>query len=42
MRKEYMGEVTIPLSDWFPKGEVAMWSNDLPVSRCSTVLLVRS
>ena len=33
MRKEYMGEVTIPLSQWFPSGEVQLWSDNLPVSR---------
>lgn len=31
MRKEYMGEVTIPLSQWFPTGEVQLWSDNLPV-----------
>lgn len=26
-----MGEVTIPLSQWFPTGEVQLWSDNLPV-----------
>jgi hypothetical protein len=32
MRKEYMGEVAIPLLEWFDGGNVALWSDNLPVS----------
>jgi hypothetical protein len=31
MRKEYMGEVTIPFSQWFPSGEAQLWTDNLPV-----------
>ena len=33
MRKEYMGEVNIPLSEWFDEGEVKLWHDELPVSK---------
>lgn len=32
-----MGEVTIPLSQWFPSGEVELWSENLPVSAVAAV-----
>ena len=32
MRKEYMGEAAIPLSDWFEGGDVKLWDDNLPVS----------
>lgn len=38
MRKEYMGEVTIPLSEWFPSGQVSLWAESLTVSLLSCVL----
>ncbi|WWD21646.1 phosphatidylserine decarboxylase [Kwoniella shandongensis] len=31
MRKEYMGELAIPIEDWFPGGDVKLWSEDLPI-----------
>ncbi|KAK8847556.1 phosphatidylserine decarboxylase [Kwoniella newhampshirensis] len=31
MRKEYMGELAIPIEDWFPGGEVLLWSENLPI-----------
>jgi hypothetical protein len=32
LRKEYMGELSLPLAEWFPTGEVALISDKLPVS----------
>lgn len=40
MRKEYMGEVTIPLVDWFEGEDVKLWHEDLPVS-CSSNLAIQ-
>jgi hypothetical protein len=33
MRKEYMGEMTVPLLDWFEGGDVKLWNEDLTVRR---------
>lgn len=35
LRKEYMGELSLPLNEWFPSGTVALSSDKLPVSRYS-------
>ena len=32
MRKEYMGEIAVPLLDWFEGGDVKLWDEALPVS----------
>ncbi len=32
MRKEYMGEITIPIVDWFHGEDVKLWDDQLPVS----------
>ena len=32
MRKEYMGEITIQLLDWFDGGDVKLWDDHLPAS----------
>jgi phosphatidylserine decarboxylase len=32
LRKEYMGETTIPFTSWFPSGEAQLWTDNLPVS----------
>jgi len=37
MRKEYMGEVNIPFSQWFPSGDAQLWTDNLPV--CLTIEL---
>ncbi|KAK6903556.1 phosphatidylserine decarboxylase [Kwoniella mangroviensis CBS 8507] len=31
MRKEYMGELTIPVDKWFPEGEIHLWRDNLPL-----------
>jgi len=31
LRKEYMGETTIPFTNWFPSGEAQLWTDNLPV-----------
>ena len=38
MRKEYMGEVMIPLLDWFEGGNVKLWHDNLPVSSILYIL----
>lgn len=32
MRKEYMGELSIPVDQWFPNAQPRIWHDDLPVS----------
>jgi hypothetical protein len=32
MRKEYMGEMTVPFLEWFEGGDIKLWSDNLPVS----------
>jgi phosphatidylserine decarboxylase len=36
LRKEYMGETTIPFTSWFPSGEAQLWTDNLPVSLLHT------
>lgn len=31
MRKEYMGEMAIPVDKWFPDGHAHFWHDNLPV-----------
>ncbi|WVW78263.1 phosphatidylserine decarboxylase [Kwoniella bestiolae CBS 10118] len=31
MRKEYMGELTIPVDKWFPEGEIHLWREGIPL-----------
>jgi hypothetical protein len=31
MRKEYMGEMAIPLKEWFPDGLCRLWDENLSV-----------
>lgn len=33
MRKEYMGEIAVPIFDWFDGGDVKLWDDNLPVSQ---------
>ncbi|WVR04751.1 phosphatidylserine decarboxylase [Kwoniella sp. DSM 27419] len=30
MRKEYMGELAIPVEQWFPDGAIHLWSDNIP------------
>ena len=34
MRKEYMGETSVPLDEWFEHGEAKLWHENLPVRLC--------
>ncbi|ORY24008.1 phosphatidylserine decarboxylase-domain-containing protein [Naematelia encephala] len=31
MRKEYMGEFSVPMDEWFPKDDPQLWSDSLPL-----------
>ncbi|WVF69626.1 phosphatidylserine decarboxylase [Kwoniella sp. CBS 6097] len=31
MRKEYMGELAIPVEKWFPDGAIYLWSDNIPL-----------
>ncbi|WRT64623.1 phosphatidylserine decarboxylase [Kwoniella shivajii] len=31
MRKEYMGELAIPVEKWFPEGDIHLWNENVPL-----------